>query len=69
VREVEQQVRQDEADDPDRAVVQDTILAVRQVVRTAGVLPLEFAGLRMLDDLTALGATLDRCLEKQWRQK
>jgi hypothetical protein len=65
VREVEQQVHQDEADDPDRAVVHDTILAVRQVVRTAGVLPFEFAGVRMLDDLTALGATLDRCLEKK----
>jgi hypothetical protein len=78
VRDVEAQVRQAEIaeagrEDPGipdptveaaRAVVQDTILALRQVVRTAGVLPFEFAGLRMLDDLSALGTTLDHCLEK-----
>lgn len=65
VREVAEQVAQDPVDDPDREVVEDAILAVRQVTRTNGVLPFEFAGLRMLDDLHALGTTLDRCLEKR----
>jgi hypothetical protein len=64
VREIAQQVEQDPANDPQRAVVQDSLLAVQQVTRTHGILPLEFAGLRMLDDLEALGASLDRCLEK-----
>jgi hypothetical protein len=64
VREIANQVAQDPANDPEREVVEDTVLAVRQVTRTNGVLPFEFAGLRMLDDLQALGTTLDRCLEK-----
>jgi hypothetical protein len=64
VRDVAEQVARDPVDDPQRKVVADTILAVRQVTRTNGMLPFEFAGLRMLDDLHALGTTLDRCLEK-----
>ena len=60
VREVAEQVAQDRADDLERAIVEDAILAMRQVTRTNGVLPFEFAGLRMLDDLQALGTTLDR---------
>jgi hypothetical protein len=65
LREVEQRVRQGDgpvtaADD----IVLDTVLAVRQVVRTTGTLPFDFAGLRALDDLDALGQTLDHCLEK-----
>jgi hypothetical protein len=64
VREVAEQVAQDPADDPAREIVADAILAVRQVTRTNGNLPFEFAGLRMLDDLQALGTTLDRCREK-----
>src|SRR6185437_1123818 len=63
VREVAEQLAKD-PDDPAREVVADVILAVRQVTRTNGVLPFEFAGVRMLDDLQALGTTLDRCLEK-----
>jgi hypothetical protein len=63
VREVTEQLAKD-PDDPAREAVADVILAVRQVTRTNGVLPFEFAGLRMLDDLQALGTTLDRCLEK-----
>lgn len=65
LREVEERVRQQ--DRPATAadgVVLDTVLALRQVVRTAGTLPFDFAGLRALDDLDALGQTLDRCLEK-----
>jgi len=64
VREVAEQVAQDPVDNPEREVVADAILAVRQVTRTNGVLPFEFAGIRMLEDLQALGSTLDRCLEK-----
>jgi transposase len=64
VREVAEQVAQDPAADPEREVVADTILAMRQVTRTNGILPFEFAGLRMLDDLDALGTSVDRCLEK-----
>lgn len=64
VREVAEQLAHDPTDDPEREVVADAILAVRQVTRTNGVLPFEFAGVRMLDDLQALGTTLDRCLEK-----
>ena len=65
-REVEERVRQRGApDDPAGAVVLDTVLALRQAVRERGTLPFDFAGLRVLDDLDALGATLDRCLAKR----
>jgi len=57
--------------DPASAVVLDTVLALRQVVRERGQLPFAFAGLRALDALEAVGATLDRCLLKRgmlgWR--
>jgi hypothetical protein len=57
----------EKADAPDsaNAVVLDTVLALRQIVRERGVLPFDFAGLRVLESLDALGATLDRCLEKK----
>jgi hypothetical protein len=48
--------------DPASAVVLDTVLALRQVVRERGQLPFAFAGLRALDALGDLGAPLDRCL-------
>jgi hypothetical protein len=64
IRVIAEQVERDSVNDPEREVVTDTILAVRQVMRTNGMLPFEFAGLRMLDDLHAMGTTLDRCLEK-----
>jgi hypothetical protein len=57
--------------DPASAVVLDTVLALRQVVRERGVLPFDFGGLRVMDALGELGETLDRCLEKRgtrgWR--
>jgi hypothetical protein len=65
LREVEERVRQGAG--PATAadgVVLDTVLALRQVVRTTGTLPFDFAGLRAMADLDALGQTLDRCLEK-----
>jgi hypothetical protein len=66
LREVEERVRQrGDPDDPAGAVVLDTVLALRQAVRERGTLPFDFAGLRVLDDLDALGATLDRCLAKR----
>jgi hypothetical protein len=51
--------------DPASAVVLDTVLALRQVVRERGLLPFAFAGLRVLDALGDVGATLDRCLLKK----
>ena len=72
LRDVEERVRQrDDPADPARGVVLDTVLALRQTVRERGTLPFDFAGLRVMDDLDALGETLDRCLEKRgthaWR--
>jgi hypothetical protein len=64
LREVEERTRRVEPSDPKSQVVLDTVLALRQVVRERGVLPFDFAGLRVMDDLRALGQTLDRCLEK-----
>lgn len=64
MREVEERTRRVEPPDPASAVVLDTVLALRQVVRERGMLPFDFAGLRVMDDLTAIGQTLDRCLEK-----
>lgn len=54
-----------QAADPTDAVVLDTVLALRQVVRERGTQPLDFGALRALDQLTALGETLDRCLTKR----
>jgi hypothetical protein len=68
LREVEERTRradQPEPTDPASAVVLDTVLALRQVVRERGPLPFGFAGLRVLDALGDLGATLDRCLAKK----
>lgn len=68
LREVEERTRrpdQPEPTDPASAVVLDTVLALRQVVRERGQLPFAFAGLRVLEALGDLGATLDRCLLKR----
>jgi hypothetical protein len=68
LREVEERTRrpeQPEPTDPASTVVLDTVLALRQVVRERGQLPCAFAGLRVLDALGDLGATLDRCLAKK----
>jgi hypothetical protein len=68
LREVEERTRrpeQPEPTDPASAVVLDTVLALRQVVRERGQLPFGFAGLRVMDALSDLGATLDRCLQKK----
>jgi hypothetical protein len=68
LREVEERTRrpdEPEPTDPASAVVLDTVLALRQVVRERGQLPFAFAGLRAMDALGDLGATLDRCLAKR----
>jgi hypothetical protein len=73
LREVEERTRQrmaerqaaGESADPSDAVVLDSVLALRQVVRERGTQPLEFGALRALDQLAALGDTLDRCLAKR----
>jgi mutator family transposase len=64
-RDVEVRVRQKGELDGADAVVLDTVAALNQVVQERGVLPFEFAGLRIADDLTALGATVERCLGKR----
>ena len=67
MREVEERTRrpnEPEPTDPTSAVVLDTLLALRQVVRERGTLPFDFAGVRAMDALNELGASLDRCLEK-----
>jgi hypothetical protein len=68
LRDVEERTRrpeQPEPPDPVSAVVLDTVLALRQTVRERGSLPFDFAGLRVMEALGALGTTLDRCLEKR----
>jgi hypothetical protein len=68
LRDVEERTRrptEPEPTDPASGVVLDTVLALRQVVRERGPLPFAFAGLRALDALGDLGATLDRCLLKK----
>jgi hypothetical protein len=73
LREVEERTRQrmaqrqvaGESADPSDGVVLDSVLALRQVVRERGTQPLDFGALRALDQLAALGDTLDRCLAKR----
>jgi hypothetical protein len=73
VREVEERTRQrvvereaaGEPADPTDAVVLDTVLALRQVVRERGTQPLDFGAVRARDQLVALGDTLDRCMGKR----
>ena len=67
LREVEERTRRRDpaGTDPADAVVLDTVLALRQTVRERGTLPFDFAALRVLDDLQAVGQTLDHCLAKK----
>jgi hypothetical protein len=68
LRDVEERTRRPTEPEPTDAasvVVLDTVLALRQVIRERGQLPFAFAGLRVMDALTELGATLDRCLLKK----
>lgn len=68
LRDVEERTRHPEDPepaDPASEVVLDTVLALRQTVRERGTLPFDFAGLRVMDALQDLGATLDRCLRKR----
>src|SRR5262249_30035663 len=75
LREVEERTRQraterqatGQAPDPIDGVVLDTVLALRQVVRERGTQPLDFGALRVLDQLAALGQTLDRGLANRGR--
>ena len=66
LREVEERTRgrDPEGADPASGVVLDAVLALRQTVRERGGLPFDFAALRVLDRLEAVGQTLDRCLAK-----
>jgi hypothetical protein len=72
-RDVEERTRQraaerqmaGQADEPTDAVVLDTVLALRQVMRERGTQPLDFGALRALDQLAALEQTVARCLAKR----
>jgi hypothetical protein len=61
----------EQAPDSADAVGRDTVLALRPTVRERGVLPFGLAGRRVRDSREALGATVDRGLEKRetpaWR--
>jgi hypothetical protein len=67
LREVEDRTRRRDPDgnDPASDVVLDAVLALRQTVRERGTLPFDFAALRVVDDLEAVGDALDRCLAKR----
>lgn len=73
LREVEDRTRRRDPDgaDPASGVVLDVVLALRQTLRERGTLPFDFAALRVVDHLTAVHQTLERCLEKRgtrdWR--
>jgi hypothetical protein len=64
-RDVEVRVRQEGEPDAADHVVLDTAAALTQIVQEHGVLPFAFAGLRIVDDLSALGETVERCLAKR----
>jgi hypothetical protein len=66
VRTVEAATRRDdpEGTDPAGAVVLDAALALRQLGRERGAAPFDFAALRVIDRLAAVGQTLDRCLAR-----
>jgi hypothetical protein len=65
LRDVERRTRARAVDDPADAVVLDTVLALRQIVRERGSLPFDFAAVRVCEALDDLGQTLDRCLAKR----
>jgi hypothetical protein len=66
LRKVEERTRQQlDATEPASTVVLDTILALRQTLRTRGTLPFAFAGLRVVEALRDLEQTLGRCLAKR----
>ena len=76
LRAVEDRTRRRAASDPEGIdpasdVVLDVVLALRQTVRERGTLPFDFAALRVVDQLTAVHQTIERCLEKRgtraWR--
>jgi hypothetical protein len=58
LREVEERTRRRDPEGAAAAgaVVLDTVLALRQTVRERGSLPFDFAALRVVDDLAAVGA-------------
>lgn len=53
----------DEAD-PQRPILQDYAEALRSCLRVGGVTPFQLGGLRVLDDLRAVAASLRRCQKK-----
>jgi hypothetical protein len=62
--------------DPHRTILQDYAEAMRSCLRVSGVAPFQLGGLRVLDDLRAVAASLRRCQKNRlilccqvcWRQ-
>jgi len=51
--------------DPHRAILQDYAEALRSCLRVSSVAPFQLGGLRVLDDLRAVAASLRRCQKKK----
>jgi hypothetical protein len=62
IRPIERQVA--ERRDPEAVATRTYCLAVRSALTDDGRAPLDAAGLRLVDRLTAIGASLDRVAEK-----
>lgn len=54
-----------DAADPHRAVLSDYAEALRSCLRVSSVAPFQLGGLRVLDDLRAVAASLRRCQKKK----
>jgi hypothetical protein len=65
VREVERRLQGQDRREARDEVVEDAVLALRQVTREHGIAPLDFAGLTAMEALRDIGRTLDQCLAKR----
>jgi hypothetical protein len=61
---VRRQIHTLDESDPHRAVLLDYTEALRSCLRASGVAPFQLGGLRVLDDLRAVAASLHRCQKK-----
>lgn len=65
VREVERRLQRQERRESRDEVVEDAVLALRQITREHGTAPLDFAGLRAMEALEEISQTLNQCLAKR----
>lgn len=64
LRSVRRAIEALEAEDPHRAVLRDYAQALRSSLRVSSVAPFRLGGLRVLEDLRAIAASLRRCQKK-----